>query len=482
MHRSLLVAAAALALGGCSDLRLFVTPEGNIAVGPSGAATAAPGEGHVTDRNEPPPRHMATSAFDDWRPPPMGVLPPGGFLRHSSEPSLLQVGGIALTLRASDAIVPAWGGDIYLRVDMRVGQQGERPPGRDIAIIIDPTDHDSLVRARRFASAVFETLRVGDRGTVISTTGGQVMVPLVPFAGVPLLIERTQRLERSDGESSLAAGLEQAVALLGSSQPNESRMRRLIVFSGSRALIDAETRDWVRAATEAHVDVSLVPLTHGASERFERLQLMTQSMALPVPDTDDTHEHELVAELSALPEMPVVADDITFSIDSLPGPTHLIETAGAQSVWTPEGGEVPLGAIHAGEDRTFVMRGLVPSWRAGSEYELSLRVRWHDSHGDQHTQVTFRAQYSGSPMEYAESRNGDVLQYVSLLNTLSNVQAALTRDDASTFLSLRQPAIMQSRSLSVYALEHHDEIMGSQAALLETLLRSAPASWWLASN
>src|SRR4051794_31979299 len=132
MHRSLLVAAAAVALGGCSDLRLFVTPEGNIAVGPSGAATAAPGEGRMSDRVAPP-RHIATSAFDDWRPPPMGVLPPDGYLRHSSSPVLMQAGGIGLTLRASDTIVPSWGGDFYLRVDMRAGLQGERPPARDVA-------------------------------------------------------------------------------------------------------------------------------------------------------------------------------------------------------------------------------------------------------------------------------------------------------------------------------------------------------------
>jgi hypothetical protein len=89
----------------------------------------------------------------------------------------------------------------------------------------------------------------------------------------------------------------------------------------------------------------------------------------------------------------------------------------------------------------------------------------------------FHAVYSGSPVEYAESRNGDVLQYVSLLNTLSNVQAALTRDDSVTFQTLLRPAIVQSRTLVSYAAQHGDEIMGAQAALLESLLRSAPANW-----
>lgn len=484
MLRSLVaVTTIALALGGCSDVRLFVTPEGNIAVGPRGAATAGPGEGRGGERDQPPPeRHVSRSAFDDWQPPPMGVLPPDGYLRHSSTAVVLPAGGLGITLRASDSIVPSWGGDFYVRVDLTSGPSSERPPARDLAIVIDPTDRASLARSRRLAAALFETLRPGDRATVISTIGGQILVPLVPYAGMPLLVERTSRIDRSDQDPTLAAALERALTLLGPSREASPRLRRVIVLSGSRALIDAETRDWIRAATDGHIEISLVPFSRGAAERFQRLGLMTQAMSLPVPDDDDLHERATIAELSALPELPVVGENVVFSIDSLPGPTHLIETAGAQSVWTPEGGEVPLGTVHAGEDRTFVLRGMVPSWRAGMDYELTVHVRWHDERGDHRAQTVFRAQFSGSPSEYAESRHGDVLQYVSLLNTLSNVQAALTRDDSATFQSLRQPAMMQSRSLVVWAVEHHDEIMGEQASLLETLLRSAPVTWWLASN
>ncbi|MEI8258932.1 MAG: hypothetical protein WCJ30_24955, partial [Deltaproteobacteria bacterium] len=303
MHRSLVVVTAAgLAFGGCSDLRLFVTPEGNIAVGPSGAATAGPGQGLNGERDQPPPeRHVSRSAFDNWQPPPMGVLPPDGYLRHSSTAVIVPAGGLGITLRASDSIVPSWGGDFYVRVDLTAGQAGDRPPSRDLAIIIDPTDRASLARSRRLAAAVFETLRPGDRATVISTAGGQVLVPLVPYAGVPLLVERTARIERSDQDTSLAAALEQAVALLGPTRETGARMRRVIVMSGSRGLIDAETRDWIRAATDGHIDVSLVPFTRGASERFERLGLTTQAMSLPVPDDDDAHERATITELSALP-------------------------------------------------------------------------------------------------------------------------------------------------------------------------------------
>ena len=464
---------------GCNPARwISVSREGNITVGPPGAATASGGASR-TDRIPPPERHVAHSAFDDWQPPPLGVLPPDGILRNSSTPVAMQAGALALLLRASDSLVPSWGGDFYLRIDLRAGLSNEHPPARDIAIVIDPSDRDSLVREKRLAASLFETLRPGDRGTIITTAAGQTLVPLVPFAGVPLLIERTRRIERADANTiSLADALEQAVTLLGAGRQEDARMRRLIVLSGNRALIDAESRDWINAATEGHIEVSLVPFTRSASERFERLQLTTQAMALPVPENDDAHEHETITELSALPDMPVLAQNVLVSIDSLPGPTHLIEAAGAQAVWTPEGGEVPLGDVRAGEDRTFVLRGLVPSWRQGSPYEIALRVRWQDEHGAHHQSVSFTAQYSGSPEEYAESRHGDVLQYVSLLNTLSTVQAALTRDDRVMFQTLQRPALIQSRSLMAYAAEHHDEIMGAQAALLETLLRSAPTTWW----
>jgi hypothetical protein len=165
---------------------------------------------------------------------------------------------------------------------------------------------------------------------------------------------------------------------------------------------------------------------------------------------------------------------VTVVLESIPGPAHLIEVAGATPVWTPEGGEVPLGALRAGDSRTLVLRVHVPSWQVDGEHELRVRVRYRDEGGPHEVQRLFAARYSDSPRRYAASRAGDVLQYVSLLNTLSNVQAALQRGDHAMLASLREAATLQAHSLLRFAAEHDDAPMAAQAALLRDLLMVSP--------
>lgn len=470
-----MLGASALAAASCAAITARVTPEGNLAFGPRNAALSPPGTGRMNDAPEdrPPTRHIARSAFDRWRPEPLGVLPPDNLLRNTSQPVSIRAGELALTVRASDTLVPAWGGDLYLRVDLSAGSRAEQVPPRDLVVLVDTAERDVLPRARRLAAALFETLRAADRGALVTTAEyGRVLVPLLPSSAVPLLIERTHALEARGGED-LSAALARAVPQLGGEVPG--RIRRLVVLSGSGALIDSEARQWVEIAQHSGAEVRLVPLSPDAQRRFDALAAATDSVALPIVARDDRHEREAIEELSALPPLRAVAEDVTLVVGSVPGPMHLIEVAGASPLWTPEGGEVPLGDVPAGDTRTVVLRASVPAWRAGEPYEISLRVRFRDARGLHEERQVLRARYSASPREYAASRAGDVLQYVSLLNTLSNVQAALARGDEDTLDSLRGPAELQARSLTVYAREHRDAIMFTQAELMLHFLAMDPA-------
>jgi hypothetical protein len=475
MHAaSIAVIATTLgALGGCNTLSARFTREGMLAIGPRNAAVAgqAGTEGPHDDAN-PPERHVSRSAFDTWRPPPLGVLPPGMVLHNTSVPVQLVAGNVALTLRSSDRLVPAWGGDVYVRVDLLGGGAAEQVPPRDLVVLVDTREASAVARARRIAASLFETLHGTDRGALIATTGwGQVLVPLMPAAAGPLLIERARALEVRGGED-LASAVGRAVPMLAGHEAG--RIRRLVVLSGSGEFISGEARQWIEVALRLGAEVRLAPLLPAASRRFEALSAVTDAIALPVLPTDDAHEREAIEELSALPPARLVAEDMTLVVESLPGPLHLIEVSGATPIWTPSGGEVPLGEVRAGEARTVVLRGRVPAWRPGAEYELALRVRYRDDGGAHEVGRIFHARYSGSPSEQAGSRAGDVLQYVSLLNTMSRFQAALARHDMATLLSVREPAALQARSLQYYAREHHDPIMLAQAELMLDLLAAAP--------
>jgi hypothetical protein len=391
----------------------------------------------------------------------------------------LAAGGVGMTLRASDRLVPSWGGDYYVRVDVRSAALTERPPSRDLAVVIDTRDHGSLDRMRRLGAAIFETMRPGDRGALLTSgDGGQVLVPLYSFAAVPLLVERAGSFD-PDPNDDLGVAIQRAVAYLSSG--GADRTRRLIVFSSSSAVLDSEVREWVSVARQSQIDVVLVPFAVGTAIRFQRLASVTQATAVGQIPHDDAEEQRSVETLSALPSLRAVADSVTLTIESFPGPLHLIEVAGAHASWTPSGGEVVLGPVRAGEDKTLVLRTSVPAWQDSAPFEIRVRVHVHDASGDHDATRTLTARYTASPAEQAASRSGDVLQYVSLLNTLSNVQAAIVRDDPATFGSLREAATLQAHTLALYAREHQDEIMGEQASLLQQLIDSAPLNWQAAN-
>lgn len=471
--RTAILGTATVVLSSCGGVTVFVTPEGNLALGPRNAATASPGQATSwTDHDQPPPRHIARSALERWQPPPLGLLPPDNLLHNTSHPVRIQAGSLELVLRPADRIVPSWGGDTYVRIDLNAGTANQAPTRRDLAIVLDARDRPSLRRAQHIACALFETLRAGDRGALIVTSEwGRVLVPMLPHSAAPLLIERARSFHPR-GADDLPSAIQNAVTTMRSPEPH--RIRKLIVLSGSDQIVTGETLEWIQAATRENIEVVLVPLTPAATRRLQPLTSRTDAAVLP--HVSEERQHATIDELASLPPAPIVARDFTLVIDSVPGPTHLLEVAGATHLWTPSGGEVPLGDVRVGDRRTLVLRGLVPPWRGGADYELTVRVRYHDDQGPHEIARTLRARYSDSPREYAASRAGDVLQYVSLLNTLSTLQAAIARRDQATVASLREAALQQAYTLTRYAHEHRDATMSEQAALLASML-TVHAPW-----
>lgn len=471
-------ALAAVALtSACGRAVVFITPEGNIAFGPRGAERGGPGPGGVVTDQEhgPPTPHIARSAMETWRPPPLGILPPSSVLRNTSQPQRVTAGSLGVELRGSDRLVPAWGGDTYVRVDLAAGTPRPAPPARDLAVLLDVREPNALPRARRIAGALFETLRDRDRGALVSTEArGRALVPLLGRGAMPLLVERTREYQAPAGQDDLAGALARALETMRRSERegpgNDGRIRRLVLLTASGELLDAEVIARIEALSAEGVELVVVPLSEGAARRFESLGQRTGALVLPELADDYGQERGAIEELSSLPEGEIAARNVSLVVDSVPGPAHLIEVAGATPTWTPGGGEVPLGDVRDGDRRTLVLRALVPPWRSEGRFELFVRVRYEDEQGPHEVHRRFTATYTNQPREWADSRAGDVLQYVSLLNTLSHVQAAIARGDLLTLGALRDAASLQGRALRDYADANRDDAMAGQSALLLGLL------------
>jgi hypothetical protein len=408
------------------------------------------------------------------------ILPPESVLRNPAPPMVLHAGPVALTMRSSDRLLPAWGGDVYFRLDVDSGTRTERPQPRDLVVVMDTRDRGSLARQRRFATSVFSTMRSGDHGALISTAeGSEVLVPLLPFAGLPLLLQRTDGATDVNNPD-LGTALERAVGIL--SGENSGRARRLIVLSSSAAILDHDTREWLSRAAAMGIHVDLVPLAVGAAVRFEQIAAATHANALAEVRDAIEEETNAIATVAAMPSLQTLADRVVVSLESVPGPVHLLEVYGANAVWTPSGGEVPIGTVFAGDARTLVLRSIVPPWRDGGDFELHVRVTYHDGSGDHEVRQSMHATYSGVPSIQSYSRSGDILQYASLLTTLAHVQYAIAHGDSERFGALRDPAMTQAQALLLYARSHNDEIMAEQATLLRQLIEEAPLGWQAAAQ
>jgi hypothetical protein len=164
---------------------------------------------------------------------------------------------------------------------------------------------------------------------------------------------------------------------------------------------------------------------------------------------------------------------VVLTFEGIPAPAHVLEASGGDASWELEGGELALGDVQAGEERTEVVRVTIPAWSPGEAFTLHAAARFEaEAHPGE-----VRRLYADVPCTYddnverlAESRNGDVIAYASALATLARLDAAFiggTGCDANGLLPL---ARMHARSLALLARDMRDPAAAERAALLEALL------------
>jgi len=165
----------------------------------------------------------------------------------------------------------------------------------------------------------------------------------------------------------------------------------------------------------------------------------------------------------------------TLRFSGVPAPTHVLEATSGDTVWTLDGGDLSLGALHAGETRTEVLRITVPAWVQGTKFVLRIEAELEEFATGKARNVSGQlgSTYDDDLERIAESRHGDVIAYASALATMHRLTAAFAGDAVEAQGGLLSLAKLHAGSLSRLAKDFPDRGFTEDAAVLSALLSSA---------
>jgi hypothetical protein len=451
---------------GCG--RPFLANDGTLVLpepGAHGASVVTANGLEFHDVADKPHPVVVRDPYEPWRAPVGFIVPASGRFTKTSAPTVAVTPGLTITLRPSDTRVPSWGGEILVRVDV----QAEATPGRarwgeDVAIVLDGRGPDT----RALFEVAVSQLGGRDRIVVIDAAGAEVVVPVMPAANRSLAVAAAVRRLAAPprGPRDPAGAVKRAMAAL-----SQGTVRRILVLSDRGHGTRDDLREDTRAAFEPGLGDDLLPLvvvstggrgdTQGDSDLRERLDAVRTF----IPP-------------AGLPAF----DDVVLAFDATPAPSHVLEASGGDARWEPEGGELALGDIRAGDERSEVVRVTIPTWTPGEVFTLHVAARFRDvaREGEARAMnVDLPCVYDDDIERIADSRHGDVIAYASALATLARLDAAFLGYDAAhpavaeTLLPL---ARIHARSLALLARDSHDAAAAAQAALLDALLGASEAT------
>ncbi len=446
MHRASPLLAVALGplLGACAGP--ILARDGTLVFqqqGAHGASVMTENGLEFHDTIDVPAPVVARDPYAPWRAPVGFIVPASGRFTRTSAPTVLATPGLSISLRPSDTRVPSWGGEILVRVDVRApAAKGDARWGEDVVLVLDGRGPDT----HALCDAVLAQLGERDRVVVVDTAGATIFVPVMPASHRSLILAAIdRRLTRAPGGRRDRAGAVRA-ALLATTK---ATYRRVVAVSDAG---------------------------EGAREDIEE-GLGSERMPVAVLGSSVASGGDLDVRLDALrtfvpPAGKPAFHDVVLAFDGVPAPSHILEASGGDTRWQLEGGELSLGDVRAGDERTEVLRVTVPAWTPGETYRLHVVVRFGDlaRGGEARTmEAELPCVYDNDIERLAASRHGDVIAYASALATLARLDAAF-RGGVQGGADLRPVARMHVRSLALLAQDMKDPAAADQAALLEALL------------
>jgi hypothetical protein len=462
----LLAALTALTFG-CAAPTLSQEGQLVFSQSPRHGATVLTANGvEFMDRGERPAPVVRKSAFEPWRPPTGFLLPADGVLTATSKPVSIEDRGVRVVLRASDALVPSWGGEILVRLDAIVPIEAHpeaagslRAPVR-VAIVLDTDDDEAVPLVEDLLDAV----GTADRVTVVDASGAIGVVPMVPGTHHALLagaVDRRLAVRHGVARRSLWRALAKAEKSLG---PRGAR--RLLVISDGLGV--AKDRARVQRAATALAAKGVGVAAVGSNAAVDAGSLAPLASNVGVGD-----ERARVAAVEALLRPPgdAVVGDLELSFSSAPAPLRLLEASSGEIASTLDDERLSLGDLSVGEARTEVVRLGVPDWQPGDEYRLRVRVSYSDVDGREHAaEREIRMLYSDDIEAIAHQRRGDVIAYASALAMVRRLERAFLGSAADRVGGLEGLIRWQARSLRTLARTRHDAWLAGEVGVLDSLL------------
>ena len=419
------------------------------------------------DRTDVPQRVIARDATEPWRAPVGFILPPNGRFTATSRPTVVGTTGFAIALRPSDTRVPMWGGEVLIRVDVLAPAATDAARwGEDVAIVIEGGGEDTST----LLDTVLAQLSGRDRVTIVAARGPRILVPTMPVANRSLIVAalHKQPARAATGETNLAAAITLAHHALG-----KSTLRRLVLLTDrpSDAAVDPPLAKALTAIHDDHVALVAVASTPKGSPGA--LDALAQSGG-GTWNADGAIASRTYALKEAIPASGTTAwKDVVLTFAGAPAPSHVLEASGGDVRWRLDSGELALGDVRAGDERTEVVRVTVPAWVAGEKFAFTVTARFDDvAHGGERRE--FSAQipcvYDDDIERIAKSRNGDVIAYASALATLRRLDAAFIGDGVDKAGGLYALAQMHATSMALLARDTKDPVFQEQADLIKALL------------
>jgi len=438
---------ACSAVVGCE--RPFVARDGTVSFQEKGSghgATVLTANGVEYRDNADMPQPLVRRSVDEpWRAPIGFILPKDGRFTQASRPTVLATEGLAIVLRPSDTRVPAWGGEVLVRVDI-IAPAGEGTArwGENVAIVVDGNGAD----AAALADAALGQLAGRDRVTILDASGARIIVPAMPASNRSMAVAALKNHLKTRGR----AKRDMAGALRAAGQAIDSKdvTQRILVLTDS-PLSPEDVADVSRLAQRG-VQIGAVR-TSGADDLDERLE----AVRTQVPQAGMT-----------------VFRDVKLTFEGTPAPSHVIEASGGEARWVLEAGELAIGNVRSGEARTEVLRVTVPAWVPGESFRFTVTAHVDDLAygGPRELVAEVPCIYDDDIERIAKSRHGDVIAYASAMATLRRLDAAFIGDDVSKSGGLRKIAELHASSMQMLARDTKDFAMQEQADTLVALLRA----------
>jgi hypothetical protein len=426
------------------------------------------------DRSALPAPRIRKSAFEPWQPPTGFLLPADGIFRATSRPVALEGSGLLVVMRASDRLLPTWGGELLMRLDVIVPPAAfaaAKSTVRDPIALVIVVDDDGL-GSLPLVEAALDNLGQRDRVALVDSAGeGRTALPLVPGTHRTLVEGTAERvLEQRARGPRKRRDLGKALDLAGNWLKGSSgaRGRRVLVLTDGIGVATDRGRVGRGTRQLAHSKVRVTAVA--ATDRVDRDTLSVFGDDVHAAPEPAAREEAVFSAFS--PPGEVVLEDLVLNFSSVPAPVHLIEASAGEPYLGLDADQLFVGDLYVGEARTEVVRLAIPSWSAGEGYRITVSADYREARSGRRLRASKKASfvYSEEIATIADSRHGDVIAYASGLAMVKRLERAFAGNAFDRIGGLRGWVRWQADSLAKYATVSHDASLAQQAEVLHTLL------------